>query len=83
MQDCPARPPPNVYNEQTHLPTGYSMSGTSCQLQSQTPTRSTSSRTDTMPSGLDTIPLEIKNLPMGEKRKRGAPKKATKALVRM
>ncbi|RMZ96301.1 hypothetical protein BpHYR1_001006 [Brachionus plicatilis] len=29
----------------------------------------------------DTIPLEIKNLPMGEKRKRGAPKKATKALV--
>ncbi|RMZ95911.1 hypothetical protein BpHYR1_026499 [Brachionus plicatilis] len=32
---------------------------------------------------LYTIPLEIKNLPMGEKRKRGAPKKATKALVRM
>ncbi|RNA25212.1 hypothetical protein BpHYR1_026863 [Brachionus plicatilis] len=30
-----------------------------------------------------TIPLEIKNLPMGEKRKRGAPKKATKGLVRM
>ncbi|RNA11158.1 hypothetical protein BpHYR1_004351 [Brachionus plicatilis] len=29
------------------------------------------------------IPPEIKNLPMGEKRKRGAPKKAIKALVRI
>ncbi|RNA13677.1 hypothetical protein BpHYR1_048048 [Brachionus plicatilis] len=29
------------------------------------------------------IPLEIKNLPLREKRKRGAPKKAIKALVRM
>ncbi|RNA29112.1 hypothetical protein BpHYR1_009486, partial [Brachionus plicatilis] len=32
---------------------------------------------------LYTISLEIKNLPIGEKRKRGAPKKATKALVRI
>ncbi|RNA38744.1 hypothetical protein BpHYR1_029809 [Brachionus plicatilis] len=32
---------------------------------------------------LYTIPLENKNLPMGEKLKRGAPKKATKALVRI
>ncbi|RNA34096.1 hypothetical protein BpHYR1_009860 [Brachionus plicatilis] len=32
---------------------------------------------------LYTIPLEIKNLLMGEKRKRGAPKKATKALVKI
>ncbi|RNA38350.1 hypothetical protein BpHYR1_027446 [Brachionus plicatilis] len=29
------------------------------------------------------IPLEIKNLPMKEKRKRAAPKKAIKALVRI
>ncbi|RNA28086.1 hypothetical protein BpHYR1_019814 [Brachionus plicatilis] len=32
---------------------------------------------------LYTIPLEFKNLPMGEKRMRGAPKKAIKALVRI